>query len=105
MNQNIENIEYNKNNYIIAEIEINEEDINKDIRIINSYEQSNREFKWWEYKEEYENEKEIKENCEIKIDGIITVFSYFYRFNKIGKHTIKYSFKNILSKTNFMLYN
>ena len=52
MNQNIENIEYNKNNYIIAEIEIKEEDINRDIRIINSYEQYNRENKWNKYKME-----------------------------------------------------
>ena len=34
-----------KNNYIIAEIEIEEEDINKDIRIINSIEQWERQGK------------------------------------------------------------
>ena len=32
----------NENNYIIAEIEIKENDVNKDIRIINSYEESLR---------------------------------------------------------------
>ena len=35
-NNEIKNI----NNYIIAEIIINEEDINKDIRILNSYEET-----------------------------------------------------------------
>ena len=35
----------NYNNYIIGEIEINEEDKNKDIRIINSYEQYKKEVK------------------------------------------------------------
>jgi len=95
----------NKNNYIIAEIEIKEEYINRDIRIINSYEQCNKEQKWLKYKEENENEKEIKENCEIKINNKIIVFSYFYRFNKKGKYFIEYSFKNILSKTNYMFYD
>ena len=32
----------NENNYIIAEINIKEEDINKDIRILNSYEETLR---------------------------------------------------------------
>ena len=104
---NIQIIEeqHNKDNYIIAEIEIEEEDINEDIRIINSYEQVNREDRWYEYKEENENENEIEENCEIKINNKIIVFSYFYRFNKKGKYFIQYSFKNILSKTNCMFYN
>ena len=33
-------------NYIIAEIELKEEDINKYIRIINSFEESKRQNKW-----------------------------------------------------------
>ena len=49
------------NNYIIGEFD-NKED-NQYIRIINSYEQMNREKKFYEYKKEYENEKEIKDNC------------------------------------------
>ena len=105
-NFNIKNKNH-KNNYIIPEIEIKEEDINKDIRIINSYEQYKREcrYNWLEFEEEYENEKEIEENCEIKIDGVKIVFSYFYRFNKKGKYLIQYSFKNILSKTNHLFFN
>ena len=74
-NNIIKNEEKNINKYenkIIGEIYINENDINKDIKIINSFENFKREDKWMkdiedEYK--YENEKEIKENIEIKING------------------------------------
>ena len=94
------------NNYIIAEIEIKEADINKDIRIINSYEQCRREYNLFiKDDNSYENEKEIKENCEIKINNKIIEFSYFYRFNKKDKYSIEYSFKNNLSKINHMFYN
>ena len=72
-------------NYIIAEIVIKENDINKDIRIINSYEEYQRNEIFSEYKEEYENENEIKENCEIKINDRIIPFSYYYEFKKEGK--------------------
>ena len=94
--------EKSSNNYIIAEIEIKEEDINKDIRIINSYEQYKREYYWEDNKKDYENEKEIKENCEIKINNKIIPFSYFYNFTKKEKYIIQYSFKNKLSKINYM---
>ena len=100
----IDDFNKNKNNYIIAEIEIREEDINENIRIINSFEQCKREKKWEDDKEDYkyENEKEIKENCEIKINDSIIPFTYFYIFKIKGKFTIQYSFKNLLSKINHM---
>ena len=47
----------------------------------------------------YLNEKEIKENIEIKINEKIIEFTYYYQFNKEGKYIIQYSFKNILTKT------
>ena len=57
----------NNNNEIVAEIEIKKDDINKDIRIINSYEQYCREKKDFnKYDKKYENEKEINESCKIK---------------------------------------
>ena len=40
----INNINLISENYIIAEINISEEDINKDIRIINSYEERIRHY-------------------------------------------------------------
>ena len=70
-------INHNKNNnYIIAEFDIKED--NKKIRIINSYEQCYREGEFFEYNKEYENEKEIKENCEIFIDNELMPFLYFH---------------------------
>ena len=58
-----------------------------------------REYKWKVSKDEewkFENEKEIKENIEIKINGKIIEFSYYYKFNKEGKYKIEYLFKNKL---------
>jgi len=97
----------NKENKIIAEIDIKEDDVNNDIRIINSFEQYKRENKWRKDKEDdykYENEKEIKENCKIKINNEIIPFNYFYKFNKKGKYTIEYSFLSNLTKTDYMFF-
>ena len=69
----------NKNNYIIAEFEIKND--NEKIRIINSYEQYNRGWKNINYKKEYENEKEIKDNCEIYINDKLIPFSYLKKEN------------------------
>ena len=51
-------------NYIKAEIEIKEKNINKKIRIIKSFEEIKRENKFSNKKDDYkyENEKEIKKN-------------------------------------------
>ena len=94
-------------NIIIGEIYIDEENVGKDIQIINSFENVKRE-KNWEDKDddrEYENEKEIKENTEIKINGKIIEFTYYFKFNKEGKYIIEYSFKNNLTKTCYMFRN
>ena len=91
---------------IIGEIHIKKEDINKDIRIINSFENVKRELKLKDDDDfKYLNEKEIKENIEIKINGKIIEFTYYYKFNKEGKNIIEYSFKNILTKTCFIFYD
>ena len=91
----------NNQNYIISEIKIKEEDANKEFQIINSYEQVKRIKDLEDEKDDYENrnEKEIKENCEIKINNNIIPFSYYYEFKKKGKYKIEYSFKNKLTKT------
>ena len=51
-------------NYIIAEIDIKEDNINNDIRIINSFEESKRKYNFEliedEYKYENENENKRK---------------------------------------------
>ena len=91
-------------NKIIGEIYIKKEDVDKDIRIINSCENVKRKEYWIDREDdwEYENEKEIEENIEIKINGKIIDFAYYYKFNKEGKYIIEYSFKNNLTKTCYM---
>ena len=89
-----------KENYIESEIEIGYED--EDIRVINSYEEWCKNCSLDEIKEEFCNEKEIKENCEIRINNEKIPFSYFYKFKNKGKYKIKYSFKNNLKNTNYM---
>jgi len=108
-----------KLNYIISEINIKEEDINKNIRIINSFEEVNRSKEFNIFKESmrmyfnvniiekkdyylYENEKEIKENCKIRINNNNINFNYFYKFKKKGIYTIEYIFTSNLAKTDFM---
>ena len=92
--------ENNISNYIIAEIEIKDDDINKEIRIINSYEEQMR--TWNENrKSDFMNEEEIKK-CEIRVGDKIIPFKYFYKFNNKGIYNIKYSFKNYLTKANYM---
>ena len=96
-----------ENNIIIGKIYIEKKNVGKDILIINSFENAKRELnrKDSDVDWKYENEKEILENIEIKIDGKKIEFTYYYKFNKEGKHTIEYSFKNKLTKTCGMFYN
>ena len=94
-------------NYITAEINIEEEDINKDIRIINSYEEyiRNNNLKMeTENFNKYNNEKEIKDNFKIEINNKSIDLNYFYKFQEKGKYNIKYIYKNNITKTDFMLY-
>ena len=95
------------NNYISGTIFVNENNINRDIRIINSYEQMKREsgLKKYKYDIRYENEREIKEICNITIDDKPIEFTYFYKFNKAGEHRINYSFSKNLTKANDLFYN
>ena len=91
-----------KKNYIVAELYIKEEDINKDIRILNSYEEHMREnLPEFDLKEDYMNEKEINK-CQIKINEETLPFTYYHKFKSKGNYTIKYSFMNYLTKTNQM---
>ena len=107
-----ENIINNKEkNYIISEINIDKNKINKKIRLINSFDPTIKEKRGYihDIEEEdyykYENEKEIKDNCEIEINGEKIKFSYFYEFKKEGKYIIKYIFLKNLTKTDFMFYD
>ena len=48
----------NNGNYIIAEIDIKEDNINNDIRIINSFEESKRKYNFELIEDEYKYENE-----------------------------------------------
>ena len=91
---NITSQKFFDKNIIIGEIYINQEDINTDIQIINSfenYQRNNQKGKEDDYI--YENEQEIKDNIEIKINGKIIEFSYYHKFEKDGTYEIQYLFK------------
>ena len=80
-------------NYIDAEIYIPEGDINKKIRIINSYENAKIENEWMDEENDdvYGNERQINE-CKIKINGQLIDFCYFFKFKQKGKYNLKYIF-------------
>ena len=103
---NNENIENNNNNiqfknYIRAEIIIDEKNINKKVRILNSFEEFKKNYKTNINRKiyyKYENEKEIKDNCKIKINCNIIDFTNFYVFKEVGKYIIEYGFTNNMTK-------
>ena len=101
-----DNITNKNDNFIIGEIKIKLDDINKDINIINSFENSQRENIYTNEEDylKYMNEREIIDNIEIKINKKSIPFSYNYRFEKEGNYTIKYTFKKNLTKTNYLFY-
>ena len=90
-----------EDNYIIAKFEIDGIDINSDIRIINSYEDSQRTKKEKFFDKGEMNEEEIK-NCEIMINDEKIPFSYFFKFKNKGIYSVKYSFKNCLTNVDSM---
>ena len=106
LNLFIQKYNENKNNCIIGEININKNDINKDIQIINTFENVKKKYHdlFKDGKDEYKfmHEKEIKENIEIYINEKIIKFTYSYKFNKEGKYNIKFSFKNNITRTCFL---
>ena len=81
------------NNYIIAEVIIKVEDVNKDIRILNYHEEYLRTNPFSFLKDKiYNNEEEIKK-CEVHINNELIPFNYFHKFKTKGKYIINI-FKN-----------
>ena len=97
--------EYNNinENYILADINIEEDYINKNKRIINTFEECKRRYDLIDKEDDYkyENEKEIKENCIIEINNKKIPFNYIYKFKEKGKYIIKYLFKKNINNLNF----
>ena len=88
-------------NYIIAEILIKDEDVNKKVRIINSYEDVIKDY--IKFEEKLKNFEKIRE-CEIKINNEFVPFNYFYEFKQKGKYIINYKFRDNLTNVNHMFY-
>ena len=91
----------------IGEIIIESSEINKDIQIINSFDNYILTQKL-QYKKDdslNKNEKELMKNIEIKINENNIGFSYTYKFNKAGKYKIEYIIKNDLTNINYMFFN
>ena len=100
--KNINNENNIGKNIIKGIINIGKDDLNKDIQIINSYENLGKTGHIPNYRVDWENEKEIKDNIEIRIKGKTIDFSYTYKFEKEGKYNIEYLFKNNIIDTNSM---
>ena len=99
-------------NYITAEIFINENNINKDVNIIHSIEGENKEMIrggiifYGSSKDSSINQEKIKgDNVAIKINDELIPFSWTHQFKKKGKFKIKYIFKKSLRETVAMFYN
>ncbi len=104
---NKKGIPENEGESIICEYDIKIDKINKPIQILNSYEEVKRKdpYRDWKNIKEIENEKEIKENCEIYLNDKKIDFCYEYIFEKEDKNEIKIISKTTLKNTNFMFYN
>ena len=91
---NLKQNNYNSNNYIIGGYDIKKNKINEPIQILNSYEEVKRKNPDWDWEniKGNENEKEIKENCEIYLNNKRIDFCYEYKFEKEGKNIIKIIF-------------
>ena len=97
--------ENNLNNYIICEYDIKKEKLNHSIQILNSYEEVKRKYnenRFQNYIQGFQNEKEIKENCEIYLNNKRIDFCYEYEFGNVKKNVIKLIAKTPLKSTNFL---
>jgi len=92
-------------NYITGNFIITERDLNQNIRIINSFEESKRRNNYIKVQNElqYYNEKEIMDKCEIEINGNkLKNFTYLVKFQIPDEYKINYKFKSQLNRINYM---
>ena len=100
---NIENKEIKGTNFIIANFNIVENDVYKNINIINSYEQIKRNNPSMEFNKNLENEKGLTESCQIEINNKTLPFSQFYEFNELNL-AIKFIFKKNINIWKFLFF-
>ena len=99
-----------KDNYILCEYNINEEDLNKDSQILNYLNEELKEEIINYYKEigkaDYIleiNEDEINSSiCDLYLDNERINFSYKYKFEKEGKYSLKILFKRSIKNMSYM---
>ena len=97
-----------KENCIIAEFDIDEENTNKEVLIMESTEHILREIPKEDLypdeekqMEQYKDEKEISQ-CSIRVNDALIPFCYKYKFQAPGTYKIKYTFPKALAQTSFM---
>jgi len=78
-----------KENYIIAEYDITNNDINKNIRILNC---------------DDSNKIEISQKCQIYVNKLKINFSFQCKFNKPGKYIFKFLFNGLLTNAKNLFY-
>ena len=94
-------------NYILAELKIGEYDVDEEVWIISSYEETSKQMPDEQREEgeaEFKNEDEIKGSTTISINDEVIPFTYRHIFKKQGIYNIKYTFSRLLTKTDFMFY-
>ena len=119
---NINDIKSNNNNYIILQVKIDENDLNKDIRLFNQvrtykyycnferddievfinnqivnikYKNMNSDFKYDEKSKNCELAQKIEHNLNIE-------YEYYWNFTTTGIHTVKIIFKKKLLQCNYL---
>ena len=92
------------NNCIECEYKIEQEIFQTDLkrRILNCYEESKKENP---FLEGIENEKQIKDNCELYLNDKKLDFCFEYEFENEGNLMITINYKKLLINTNFMFNN
>ena len=96
-----ENINQENINYLNGEYDISKNSLNELIQILNCKEKVKEEYSWLKG---IDNEKEIKEKCDLYINNKIMDFTFKYKFEKEGKNEIKIIIKSPLINTNFMFF-
>jgi len=96
-------IEYINKNEINCEFNINDDDLNKEIQILNCRKEIESDL----FKDVYSYlvGNDLKNDCELYIDGKKINICWKYKFKEKGKHNIKIISKKLLKEIPYMFYN
>ena len=82
-------------NHILCEFTIKEEDLKSPIQLLNHD----------DVEKGKSNETELKESCELYLNGNKIDFTFKYKFEKEGKYKLKIICNKPLSNINYLFYN